>query len=527
MSSAVASTASLPETQPQTQPAINETPEKASRKDWIAVFGMVLGGFIAILDIQIVNSSLADIQGSLSATVAEGSWITTSYMIAEIIIIPLSAWLASVFSLRRYLLWSVSGFIVMSALCGTAQSLNSMILFRALQGIAVAPLIPLSFSFIRTRLPEKQQPVGMALFSFSATFAPAIGPTIGGWLTQQFSWHLIFYINFLPGILILMLLANGLESGPMHMDRLKNADWSGIISLSISLATLEYVLEEGNRHNWLESSEITTISVITAVSLAAFVYIQLSKRDPLLNLRILGQRQFLLGTLANCAMGLAMYGSVFLLPVFMSEVHGYNSLQIGEVMLWGGAPQLLLIPLLPKIMERFDTRLLPIFGLGLFAISALMNTHMSNDYAGEQLRLSLIIRSIGQPFIMIPLSVLTTSRLSMKDISSASSLFNTTRNLSGAVGISILSTLLVRRTTFHEIRIGETVDVAGQMMQQYLTTISDAMPALTHQQQLALVVKKVMHQSLVMSFNDAFFVIACSVILGACAVAFMHPQKSA
>ena len=501
--------------------------EKAFRKDWIAVFGMVLGGFIAILDIQIVNSSLADIEGTLSATPAEGSWITTSYMIAEIVIIPLSAWLASVFSLRRYLLWSVAGFILMSALCGTAQSLTSMIWFRALQGIAVAPLIPLSFSFIRTRLPVNQQPVGMALFSFSATFAPAIGPTIGGWLTQQFSWHLIFYINLLPGLIIIALLANSLESGPMQLDKLKNADWPGIITLSVGLATLEYVLEEGNRGNWFESQTILTVSVIATVALAAFNYIQLTRPDPLLNLRILRNRQFLLGTLANCAMGLAMYGSVFLLPVYMSEIHHYNSLQIGEVMIWGGAPQLLLIPLLPKIMKRVDIRILPIFGLLLFTASAILNTHMSASYAGEQLRLSLIIRAIGQPFIMVPLSVLTTSRLSMKDISSASSLFNTTRNLSGAIGISIFSTTLVRRATFHEMRIGETISVTSQKTMNYLSSIDDVLPSLRAKQHLAIVMNKVIHQGLIMSFNDCFLMMTCALFLGACTVVFMQPHKVA
>lgn len=490
------------------------SPDKASRRDWVAVIAMVLGAFIAILDIQIINSSLAEIQGSLSASLSEGSWISTSYMIAEIVIIPLSAWLASVFSLRRYLLWSTLGFILTSMMCGMAWSLESMIMFRALQGIAVAPLIPLSFSLIKTRLPESQQPLGMALFSFSAVFAPSVGPTIGGWLTENFSWHLIFYINVLPGLLMIFLLAYSLDKEEMRLERLRNADWAGIISLSLGLATLEFVLEEGNRNNWFQSHEITCFAVVAAVSLSAFVYFQLTRPDPLLNLRILKEKQFLMGTLTNCAMGLALYGSVFLLPMYLSGVQNYNALQIGQVMLWLGLPQLLLIPLLPVLMKRVDVRWLCAFGLTLFAVSALMNTFMSIDYSGNQFRLSLLVRAIGQPFVMIPLSVLTTSKLPLRDIPSASSLFNTSRNLSGAIGIAILSTVIDRRSTFHELRIAETLSLHNPVSRNYLDQLSSALPQLTDQQEISLIMQQLTRDAGIMAFNDAFMVIALALGLG-------------
>ncbi|MCL6271520.1 DHA2 family efflux MFS transporter permease subunit [Sansalvadorimonas sp. 2012CJ34-2] len=492
--------------------------EKASRRDWIAVAGMVLGAFVAILDIQIINSSLADIQGSLSASLSEGSWISTSYMIAEIVVIPLSAWLATVFSMRRYLLWSTAAFILTSSLCGMAWSLESMILFRALQGVAVAPLIPLSFTLIRTRLPESQQPIGMALFSFSAVLAPSIGPTIGGWLTENFSWHLIFYLNFLPGLLMMALLAHGLDSEPMRLDRLRNADWPGIASLSVGLATLEFVLEEGNRNNWFESHEITLFAFIATISLTSFVYLQLTRKDPLLNLRILGEKQFLLGTLANCAMGLALYGSVFLLPMYLASIQNYSPMEIGEVMLWVGVPQLFLIPLLPVAMKYFETRWLCIFGLMMFAISALMNSYMSYDFAGDQFRLSLIIRAIGQPFVMVPLSVLATAKLDLKDIPSASSVYNTTRNLSGAVGIAMLSTIIDRRSTFHQVRIGETLSLYDQKTQIYLDKLQSILPQLTPQQDLALIMKQIARDAGIMAFSDSFIVIAGSLVIGVLAV---------
>ena len=504
----------------------SEFVSKASRKDWIAVAAMVMGAFIAILDIQIINSSLADIQGALSATMSEGSWISTSYMIAEIVMIPLSAWIASIVSLKRYLLWSVSGFIITSALCGMAWSLESMILFRTLQGISVAPLIPLSFSLIRMRLPQSQQAMGMSLFSFAAVFAPAIGPSLGGWLTNSFSWHLIFYINLLPGLVMLAMLRYALDDEPMRLDLLKQADWAGIATLSIGLASLEFVLEEGNRNNWFESHEIVFMAAAATISLISFVWLQLTRENPLLNLRILKDRQFFLGNLANCAIGLGMFGSVFLLPMYLSRIQSYNALQIGEVMLWGGLPQLLLIPMIPKLMKVVEKHWLCLFGLLMFAISVYQNAFMTADYSGDQFRFSLILRAIGQPFIMVTLSVIATEKLALKDIHSASSLYNTSRNLSGAIGIAILSTMVDRRSTLHQVRISEGVSLFDANTQEYLTQLGKALPSLSQQQDLALIMKTVTREATIMAFSDAFLVVAASLFMGFLAVVLIRPEKS-
>ena len=499
--------------------------QKASRRDWIAIYAMMLGAFMAILDIQIINSSLANIQGSLSATISEGSWISTSYMIAEIVMIPLSGWLVTVFSLRRYLLWSVAGFIIFSGLCGLAWDLNSMIVFRALQGIAVAPLIPLSFTLVRSRLSEAEQPKGMALFSFTIVFAPAIGPSIGGWLTENYSWHLIFYLNVIPGLLMMYLLSYSLDRESMQLDKLKNADWLGILTLSLGLASLEFVLEEGNRNNWFQSHEITTMAIVTGLMLPVFVYLQLTHQNPLLNLRILKDRQFTLGVLANSAVGLAMFGSVFLLPVYLGQVQGYNALQIGEVMLWAGLPQLLVIPLLPLLMKHIDKRWLCLFGMALFTLSAWMNSNMSIDYAGDQFKLSLLVRAIGQPFIMVPLSVITMAKIGMKDIPSASSLYNTSRNLSGAIGIAIVSTMIDKRSSFHEVRIGESLAQFSHGVQQYFETLHNAMPQLSLEQQGALLMQQVSRDASIMAFNDSFLFMAAILGLGFFAILGMKADK--
>ena len=338
-----------------------------SAKTWLAVLGATLGAFMAVLNIQIVNASLADIQGAIGAGIDDGGWISTSYLIAEIVVIPLSAWLAQVFSVRVYLLTNAILFMTLSVACAFAQDLTQMIVLRALQGFTGGVLIPLAFTLIITLLPKTKQPVGLALFALSATFAPAIGPTIGGYLTENWGWEYIFYVNLAPGALMIGMLWVSLESKPMQLSLLREGDWFGIATMAIGLGALQTVLEEGNKDDWFESSFIVRLSIIATIALSAFLWIELTGKKPLLNLRLLARRNFGFGILANFLLGIALYGSVFILPVYLSRMQGYNAEQIGMVLAWTGLPQLVLIPLVPQLMKRFDARLVIGIGLALFA----------------------------------------------------------------------------------------------------------------------------------------------------------------
>src|SRR5882757_8138452 len=263
-----------------------------SAKTWIAVIGATLGAFMAVLNIQIVNASLADIQGAIGAGIDDGGWISTSYLIAEIIVIPLSGWLAQVFSVRIYLLTNAVLFLLLSVACAFAQDLSQMIVLRAIQGFTGGVLIPMAFTLIITLLPKAKQPVGLALFALSATFAPAIGPTIGGYLTENWGWEYIFYVNLVPGAVMIAMLWFSLESKPMKLSLLREGDWFGIATMAIGLSALQTVLEEGNKDDWFESSFIVRLSIIAAISLSAFIAIELTKKKPLLNLRLLARRNF-------------------------------------------------------------------------------------------------------------------------------------------------------------------------------------------------------------------------------------------
>jgi DHA2 family multidrug resistance protein len=345
----------------------------ASAKTWLAVIGATLGAFMAVLNIQIVNASLADIQGGIGAGIDDGGWISTSYLIAEIVVIPLSGWLAQVFSIRIYLLTNAVLFLVFSAACALAQDLPQMIVLRAIQGFTGGVLIPLAFTLIITLLPKAKQPIGMALFAISATFAPAIGPTIGGYLTENFGWQYIFYVNVVPGAIMIGMLYFSLEPGPMKLSLLREGDWLGIATMAIGLSALQTVLEEGNKDDWFGSPFIVRFAIIAAIALPLFVLIELTTSKPLLNLRLLFRRNFGFGVLANFLLGVALYGSVYILPVYLSRIQGYNSEQIGMVLAWTGLPQLVLIPLVPRLMKRFDPRVMIGIGFALFAASNFMN----------------------------------------------------------------------------------------------------------------------------------------------------------
>src|SRR6201996_5231755 len=295
-------------------PAPAAAPQAVSAKTWLAVFGATLGAFMAVLNIQIVNASLTHIQGAIGAGIDDGGWISTSYLIAEIIVIPLSGWLAQAFSIRIYLLTNAILFLVFSAACALAQDLSQMIVLRALQGFAGGVLIPMAFTLIITLLPKAKQPVGLALFAVSETVAPQICPTIGGYLTENWGWQYIFYVNLVPGALMIGMLWLSLEAKPMKLALLRQGDWPGIVTMAIGLGALQTVLEEGNKDDWFGSDFIVRLSVIAVIALALFFWVELTVKKPLLNLRLLGRRNFGFGVLANFLMGIALYGSVFILP---------------------------------------------------------------------------------------------------------------------------------------------------------------------------------------------------------------------
>ncbi|CAN7257704.1 MDR family MFS transporter [Rhizobium leguminosarum] len=487
---------------------------------WAAVVGSTLGAFMAVLNIQIVNASLADIQGAIGAGTDDGGWISTSYLIAEIVVIPLSAWLARVFSVRNYLLVNAILFLIFSVACAFAANLQQMIILRAIQGFSGGVLIPMAFTIIITLLPKPKQPIGLALFALSATFAPAIGPTIGGYLTENWGWEYIFYVNLVPGALMVGMLWASLDRGPMNLKLLAKGDWPGIVTMAIGLAALQTVLEEGNKEDWFGSDFIVRLSVIAAISLTLFLIIELRAAHPLLNLRLLVRRNFGFGIVANFLLGIALYGSVFVLPIYLTRIQGYNSEQIGMVLAWTGIPQLLLIPLVPRLMKRFDVRLLIIIGFALFAASNFMNVHMTGDYASDQLFWPNIVRAIGQALVFTPLSAIATAGIEQENAGSASALFNMMRNLGGAVGIASLQTFLSKREQFHSNILTNSVSVFEEATRDRIARLTGYFmshgvsdQALASHKAIVAIALKIRKQANIMAFSDTFFLLGVALVV--------------
>lgn len=488
---------------------------------------------MAVLDIQITNSSLKDIQAALGATLEEGSWISTAYLVAEIVVIPLTGWLSQVFSVRRYLLVNATLFVFFSIACAWAWNLPSMIVFRALQGFTGGVLIPMAFAILLTTLPPRKVPIGMALFAITATFAPSIGPTFGGWLTENFSWHYVFYINLIPGALLVAAVWYAIDPKPMQLNLLKGGDWFGILAMAIGLGSLQVVLEEGTRKDWFSSGLIVRLTAIAVIFLAVFFFIELTRKKPFINLRLLKERNFGLASVINVSLGLGLYGSVYIMPLYLSQIQGYNAMQIGEVLMWVGFPQLFIIPFVPKLMQRIDMRLLIAVGVSLFAVSCFMNSSLTNQSAIDQLRWSQLVRALGQPMIMVPLSTIATAGLPPSQAGSASGLFNMMRNLGGSIGIAAIATLLTRREQFHSNRIGEAVSIYNpatqermqQMTQYFMSQGADL--ATAQQQALEAISNIVRREAYVMAYNDCFYFIGFALLLSGIAIIFLKKVKAA
>ncbi|HEY4081591.1 MAG TPA: DHA2 family efflux MFS transporter permease subunit [Burkholderiaceae bacterium] len=505
-------------------PMLADPNAKVSLRTWFAVAAGLLGAFMAILDIQITNASLQDILGTLSATQEEGSWISTAYLCAEIVVIPLTGLMARVLGLRAYMVGTTCLFLVFSTLCGSAWNLPSMIGFRMMQGLTGGALIPMAMTLVMAKLPPSKRAVGLAMFGLTATLAPTLGPTVGGYLTDLYGWPSIFYINWVPGLLLISGVLWGLDKDRKHWSLLFSADWIGIAFMAVGLASLTVFLEEGNSKDWFNSDFIRGFAFLAAVGIVGWILISLVRREPFVNLRLYAQRNFLVSAALGATTGMALYGSSFLLPLYLGQIAGYTPMQIGEVIMWSGLPQLFIMPFVAMASARIDNRIMCTIGLALFGTSCLMNAGMTALTGYDQLLWSQIVRALGQPLIMLTLSNFAMQGITPKDTPSASSLFNMTRNLGGSVGLALLATLLTTRQHLHSERLGEAVSMAAAATRGRIDALTAGLsakgidPVTASHQALGVIDRITRRESYVMAYNDAFLMMAavlfgCIVIL--------------
>jgi DHA2 family multidrug resistance protein len=483
---------------------------RADTAAWLAVAAGTLGALMATLDISIVNSSLPTIQGEIGASGTEGTWVATGYLVAEIVMIPLSGWLERVFGLRTFLLAVAALFTAFSVMCGLSTSLGMMIAGRVGQGLTGGAMIPTAQTIIATRLPRSQQPIGTAMFGATAILGPVVGPLIGGWLTENLSWHYAFFLNVPICVGLVVLLLVGLRHEPARLEMLAEADWLGVAGLAAWLGGLTVVLEEGEREQWFSSPLIVWISIVSFVGFVLMMTGQLTARRPVIQLRLLLDRQFGSVVVMGITVGMVIYGTSYVIPQFLATIADYNALQAGKIVALGGLPALLMMPLVPLLIRYVDIRLAVGFGLSVLAVSAWHETDLTAQAAGGEFVVSQLMRGVGTIFAMVFLNQAAIQSVTREHASDAAGLFNAARNLGGSFALAGIAVIQDRRLWLHARRLEETLNANRVAVGDYLAAQAHGLGGMP--QALRSLAGTIQRQALTMTYIDLFWIL--SVFIG-------------
>jgi MFS transporter, DHA2 family, multidrug resistance protein len=500
---------------------------------------LTIATFMEVLDTSIANVALSHIAGSLSAGQEESAWVLTSYLVANAVILPISGWLATFFGRKRFYMACVFIFVVSSLLCGLATNLGMLIFFRILQGLGGGGLAPSEQSIIADTVPPEKRGIAFAIYGLGVVFAPAIGPTVGGWITDNYSWHWIFFINVPVGLISLLLTwyfvqepkGTAVEREKMKKEGFK-VDWVGILLIGLGIGALELVLDEGNREDWFQSSFIIKCTIIAAVALIIGVTWEFYQKHPAVDVRMLLNRNFASSFLLLFVVGFILFGSTFLLPLMTQTLLGYNAVNAGLVISPGGFVVMLMMPLVGGVLlARFQARWLILVGL---IISALALWHLTtlNLYVGySDLALARVFQALGLPFLFVPINTASYTGIPPGKTNNVSALMNLARNIGGSFGIAILSTFLARRTQFHINTSGyyttnynqnftDAFNRAVQVLQQQGMSAIDAA-----NQARGMMWGQVIKQSSMMAFLDAFFFLMILVICAIPLIFLLKPNR--
>ncbi|MEI6558882.1 MAG: DHA2 family efflux MFS transporter permease subunit [Rhodospirillaceae bacterium] len=495
-------------------------------KEWAAFMVMVVGMFMAILDIQIVSSSLSEIQAGLSASADEISWVQTSYLIAEVIMIPLSGFLSRLLSTRVLFSLSCAGFTCMSLACAFSSSLGSMVVFRAAQGFIGGAMIPTVFATSFILFPMDKRPLVGVMIGLVATMAPTLGPTLGGWLTQHYSWHWLFLINIVPGFFVTIAVWKLVHVDHHDYSLLEGFDWPGLLFMALFLGSLEYVVEEGPRHEWLEDRAILSFAAVMVIAGVLFFWRVLVARNPIVELRAFTDRNFAFGCVYSFILGVGLYGSVYLMPLFLAQVRGLNSLQIGEIMVVTGAFQFLSAPLAGALSKHMDLRLMMACGFGLFAVGLWQNGQLTAESDFNELFLPQALRGVSLMLCFIPINTLSLGRLPRDKLKNASGLYNLMRNLGGAIGLAAINTLVLHQAALHFNRLGDQINLARPVVQDLVAGLSARFDALglanADGAAMAMLAQLVKRETLVLTYGDCLIVMAGVFLFGLVTMPMIH-----
>jgi DHA2 family multidrug resistance protein len=480
----------------------------------------MLPTLIEIIDTSVVNVSLDHIRGSLSAGIDESTWTITSYLVSNAIIIPMTGWLSRVFGRKRYLIFSISLFTVASFLCGSAWSLQSLVLFRILQGIGGGALQPISQSILLETFPPKQHGIAMAVFGVGIMFGPIIGPLMGGWITDNWSWHWIFYINIPIGIVSVFMTMLFIKDPSYIRQKGLKIDYWGLVLLSLGLGCLQIVLDKGQQDNWFDSGFIITLTAISVVSLMAFIMVEIFFAEhPIVDLRAFKNISFSTGNLVMFIGFFNLFSSIVLLPIYLQSLMGYTAYLSGFVLGPGGIATLICLPIAGRLVTKVNPKALLAFGIivNAYATYLMSNFTLTADF--NTVIWPRVVLGIGMGFFFIPLTTLTMSTIRKEEMGNATSIFNLVRNLGGSFGVAFVTTMLARREQFHQAHLVGNLtpyDTAYQLaVQQGTQALQLKGLDATQAQQGALsnIYHEMLRQASMLGFNDAFFFTCVIMVL--------------
>jgi MFS transporter, DHA2 family, multidrug resistance protein len=485
---------------------------------WAIAIAVALGALLEVVDTSIVNVALTDMQNSLGATLSEVSWVVSGYAVANVIVLPLTAWLGDRFGKKRYFIFSLIGFTVASIMCGMATTLPLLIIARVLQGLMGGGLLAKAQAILFETFPKEEQGVAQAFFGAIVIAGPAIGPTLGGYLVTNIGWRWIFFVNVPLGILAVIMCQASLKPDTAQRTT-GQIDWIAILLLACGLGSLQTVLEEGNSEDWFDSRLICTLFVSAIVSLAAFVHRELKSKNPVVDLRVLRYRSLWAGSILSVIVGMALYGALFAVPIFAQSLMGYTSQETGLLLLPSALASAVTMIGAGQIIRKVDSRLGLVVGAVILVFAVYQLSNLTSQTGADDFFWPLIIRSVGTVAMFLPLNMATLSPIPKKDISAASGFFNLTRQLGGSIGVALLTLLLTQRQAFHRAVLVEQMPLGNIGVQDRLHLLTGAFAAKgavlvdAQHQALAALNGIVNREALVMSFNDTFFATGLLIVV--------------
>lgn len=499
--------------------------------DWVKVFlgfgGMVVGQFMAMLDIQIVASSLVQIQSGIGATADEISWVQTIYLLAEVVVMPLTAYLTKMWGTRSFYVIAVVGFIITSAAVGLSSSVSAMILFRALQGLFAGAMIPPVFATAMTVFPPERRVTANVIVGLIVTLSSTIGPTLGGHLTDLLSWRWLFFINIPVGMLVIFLVGRYADFDKGDPSLSKGIDWWGLGLMTVFLLSMQYVLEEGNSEGWFDDSVILWLAVTAALAGVAFIWRQLVYWQPIVSLAPFRDRNFSIGIVMTFVTGVSLFGGTFLMPIFLGQVRGFSSAEVGNTMLVSGLTMFLSAPIAGRMVRLVDPRIAMIVGFSMAAWGIQEGVRVTDQWGFWEFFTLQVARGLGTMIAMIAAQQMSVASLPVTMMKDASGLINLIRNVAGAIGLAVLTTILSHQGAVHYMEIASAASMdnaASAGLMEGLTQMMGANGAADPNGMAAKAMSMMIHrQAAVLSFGDAFAVLALGCWLAVGLAFFVRP----